>query len=320
MKLFRRTSQPWPPAWAHDAGAVIWRFLFDGEGRIIGEARDPERKQARFFCLRERDGAVIWDDLRLGEPWWVGIEGVDAGRLYLHGYRKPDMPQHLGITAVDIPSGEQLWHNDEYAFVLALNGEVYAARETFGGMQFYRLSAGDGSVAEEFGQDMNRINTLRREINEEDIFRGYRYPEPLGDNHPHGEAVTAALHDMVDTSAVRGDLDVLFEPPLLMAAWHEPVPERKRPGGRTSAVPAETGATGGTGTASRAAMNAHSPPVLQQRFEARDLASGRTLYSDVILEEAEAPGMDSFFVKDDQLMYIKNRSILTAHDLNGVPA
>jgi len=314
MKLFRRTSQPWPPAWTHDAGAVIWRFLFDGEGRIIGEVRDPERKQAWFFCLREHDGAVIWNDLRLGEPWWVGIEGVDEGRLYLHGYRKPDMPQHLGITAVDIPSGEQLWHNDDYAFVLSLNGEVYAARETFGGMQFYRLSAEDGSIAEELGQDMDRINALRREINEEDVFRGYRYPEPLGDEQPHEEDVNAALRDMVDTDAVRGDVDVLFEPPLLMAAWHEPVPGRKRPDRRTPAAAAELG------TAGEAGMKAQSPPVLQQRFEARDIASGRTLYSDVILEEAEAPGMDSFFVKDDQLMYIKNRSILTAHDLNGVPA
>ncbi len=311
MKLFRRTSQPWPPAWTHDAGAVIWRFLFDGEGRIIGEARDPERKQAWFFCLRERDGAVIWNDLLLGEPWWVGIEGVDAGRLYLHGYRKPDMPQHLGITAVDIPSGRQLWHNDEYAFVLALHGEVYATRETFGGMQFYRLSAKDGSVAEELGQDMDRINALRREINEEDIFRGYRYPEPLGEDHPRGEDVSAALRDMVDAGAVRGDVDVLFEPPLLMAAWHEPVQKSKR--GKTQNGGSETAADG-------MGMGAQSPPVLQQRFEARDLTSDRTLYSDIILEAAEAPGMDSFFVKDDQLMYIKNRSILTAHDMNGVPA
>lgn len=307
MKLFRRTSQHWPPAWTHDAGAVIWRFLFDGEGRIIGEARDPERRQAWFFCLRERDGTVIWNDLRLGEPWWVGIEGVDAGRLYLHGYRKPDMPQHLGITAVNIPSGKQLWHNDAYAFVLALHGEVYAARETFGGMQFYRLSAEDGSVAEELGQDMDRINALRREINEENMFRGYRYPQPFGDEHPQQEEIGAAVRDMVDADSVRGDVDVLFEAPLLMAAWHEPAQNKRR------------GASRKVGVAGSGAI-AQSASALEQRFEARNLESGRTLYSDVILEEAEAPGMDSFFVKDDQLLYIKNRSILTAHDLNGVPA
>jgi hypothetical protein len=30
--------------------------------------------------------------------------------------------------------------------------------------------------------------------------------------------------------------------------------------------------------------------------------------------------MDSFFLKDGQLLYIRNRCILTAHHLNGVPA
>jgi len=289
MKLFRRTSRSWPPAWSFDAGAIIWRFLFDGDGRIVGEARDPERKHAWYFCLDEHSGTPFWNDLRMDEPWWVGIEGIASGRLYLHGYRKPDMPQHLGITAIDIPSGRQLWHNGTLTFLLAVDADVYAMRETFGGMRFFRLSPTDGAVVEELGEDMERISALRQRVNEENLFRGYRYPQPYRDDHPHYPAISGTVHDIVRPQQVTGDLDVLFEAPLLCVSWHE-----------TADSAGEAG--------------------LRQCFEARDMNSGRTVLRETILDAAAAPGMDSFFLKDDQLMYIKNRSILTAHDLNGVPA
>jgi hypothetical protein len=219
----------------------------------------------------------------------VGIEAIDTGRLFLHGYRKPDMPQHLGITAVDVESGRQLWRNETASFLLAIDGEVYAAQETFGGMRYYRLSAEDGEVAEDLGEDTNHINTLRQRINEDDIFSGYRYPQPFGEDHPHYTALRPMVADLVDTDTATGDVDVYFESPLLFASWHEAA---DTPGGAR----------------------------LRQRLTVRDFDRDRTILHEIILDAADAPGMDSFFLKDDQLMYIKNRSVLTAHDVNGVPA
>ena len=290
MSLFSKSPASWPPSWRYDAGGYVWRFVFTGDGHILGEARDPEQKIASFFCIDEHDGTPVWEGLRSIDDWWVGLETVEAGRFYLHGYRKPDMPQHLGIRAYDLRSGEQLWQNDDLVFVLAREDAVYAAREQYAGLQFYRLSSDDGSVVEELGQDTEQVNRLRQLLNDEEDFTGYRYPEPFNDGHPAFRETASRLARLIPPESVVGPLDVLVESPLLMAAWHESL--------------------GGNG----------SKPLLRQRFLALHLPSGKTVFKDVLLEEAEAPGMDSFLLKDRQLIYIQQRRILTAHDLNGVPS
>lgn len=288
MRLFKKSSHAWPPAWTYDAGAYIWRFVFSGAGHILGEARDPVRKTTSFFCLREHDGAVLWEGLRSDEDWWVGFEAVEGDRFFIHGFRKPDMPQHLGIRAHDLATGSPLWRNDDLAFVLARGEDVYGAREGFGGMEFFRLAADDGRITAELGQDIESINTLRALLNAEEDFHGYRYPEPFSQEHPARDDAAAPVQTLVDPARVIGSLDVLFEPPLLLAAWHE--------------------AKGGSA----------DRPLLRQRFAALALPQEKTLFETVLLEEADAPGMDSFFLKDTQLLYIQNRQVLTAHDLNGV--
>ncbi|MCB2205705.1 DUF4905 domain-containing protein [bacterium] len=296
MRLFSTSRQRWKPAWTYDAGAHVWRFVFTGDGRLLGEARDTDARTTTFFCLREADGSVVFEKLRSDEEWWVGFEAVEGSRFYLHGFRKPDMPQHLGIRAHDLDTGALLWRNDDLAFVLARGDAVYATREGFGGLEFFRLSPEDGSVIEDMGQDTESINVLRALLNEEEDFRGYRYPEPMTAAHPGSEDARKTLQKLVDPSRVIGTLDALVEDNLLLAAWHE----AKAP--------------------SKGAADNGSDAALRQQFRAVSLDGKQTLFEDIILDHADAPGMDSFFLKDSQLMYIKNRRILTAHDLNGVPS
>ncbi len=288
MKLFRRSpSTSWQPSWRLDAGVNLWRLKFSGTGRILGEARDLEEKSASFFCCDERDGHLLWSGLRLHEPWWVGIEDIDQGRFYLHGFRKPDMPQHRGIFAFDLESGAPLWRNEELAFLFAFDGGVYASEQRFDGIHVLRLSPEDGSVTEELGQQHERVNRMRALINEQDSFAGYRYPEPFDDRHPDFGGLSGRVYAVVDPARVAGNLDVLLEERLLLLSWHEP----------------SAGKTNG----------------LRQEFAALDAESGTTLFRDTIVDGARAPGVDSFFLKDNQLFYIKNYRTLIAHDLSRVP-
>jgi hypothetical protein len=288
MKLFRRSvSYPWPPAWQLDTGATLWRVLFSGDGRILGEARNLEEKRTWFFCAREEDGAVLWNDLRPGEPWWIGIEDVAEGRFYLHGFRKPDMPQHLGVFAHDLDSGKELWRNEELAFLFAFDGSVYAAQERFNGMHVLRLSVEDGSVVEELGQQNEQVTAMRAMLNER-AFAGYRYPRPFDESHPDFGMLRERVHAEAPPDQVTGALDVWQENGVLAMAWHE-------------ALPAGRGR-------------------VRQRFSVLDAGSGTPLYRDTIVDDAQGPGVDSFFVKDHLLYYVKNYRFLTAHDLSGVTA
>lgn len=288
MNIFRRSpAHPWPPLWQLDSGATLWRVLFSGDGRILGEARDLEAKRSWFFCAREEDGGLLWNDLRMEEPWWVGIEDVADGRFYLHGFRKPDMPQHLGIFAHDLDDGKELWRNEELAFLFAFDGSVYAAQERFNGLHVLRLSEEDGSVVEELGQQNERVATMRAMINER-AFTGYRYPEPFGETHPEFEALGTRVFAEAPPDRVTGNCDVWREDALLVMAWHEALPQKR---GR-----------------------------YRQLLTAMHAGTGSPLFRDVIVEDAQGPGVDSFFAKDQRLYYVKNYRYLTAHDLSGVPA
>ncbi|MBR9976910.1 MAG: DUF4905 domain-containing protein [Bacteroidetes bacterium] len=289
MPLFKRTSpHPWQPLWRHDAGAMLWSVKFSGDGRILGEVRDLEARQANYFCCDEHDGHLWWSGLHAEHAWWVGIEDIDAGRFYLHGFRKPDMPQHLGIYAYNLDSAAPLWRNEQYAFLFAFDGEVYASQDRFDGRHVVHLSPEDGSVVEELGTDNERVHAMRMELNTRDPFAGYRYPEHFDQAHSAYAMLREQVHSVVDPASVRGQLDVLCENDLLLLSWHETTKEE--------------------GT------------LLQQVFHAMNLRDDRTLFRDTIVESARAPAIDSFFIKDTTLYYVKNYRILTAHDINGVPA
>lgn len=287
MKLFRRsTHYSWQPAWRFEAGATLWRLKFSNSGRILGEARDLEAKTSWFFCLDEADGRLLWNDLRLEEPWWIGLEDIDGDRFYLHGFRKPDMPQHLGIYAYDLDSGTPLWQNTKLAYLFAFDGSVYAAQQRFDGSHVLRLSSEDGSVAEELGIQNASVNTMRSILNEKDDFAGYRYPEPFDQNQPAFEELRERVHSVIDPAMVAGNLDVLHEDDLLLLSWHESMNGKQK--------------------------------SFKQEFAAIHSGSGELLFRDTIVVAATATGVDSFFLKDSQLFYIKNYSALTAHDLGRV--
>ncbi len=285
LGLFSERSS-WQPAWRFDAGGVLWRLLPDNRGSILGEVRDPESRTAWFFCLREQDGAARWDRLRLHESWWLGVDDVVDGRVFFHGFRKPDMPQHLGIFVHDLISGNELWRNEELTWLLTWEGMVYAAREGFDGLRLLRLDAATGAVIDEPGADHRALRSAREQANAENRFAGYAWPEPFTEEHAQHAVCAGAVAELLRESDAHGHPDVLLHDDVLFCAWHA----RKAGGG------------------------------LEQHFAARRLDNGRTLFRTRLLAHADAPGMDSFFIKDNLLLYIQDRRVLTVHDLHGVPA
>src|SRR5450759_102613 len=97
------------PAWSYTTEGVLWRLLFSETNFIVGEDRDTEKKEVSFFCLNASNGDVLWKDISFAEPWWIGIEGIVHGKVFLHGFKKPDMPEHGRIIAVDLGTGRELW-------------------------------------------------------------------------------------------------------------------------------------------------------------------------------------------------------------------
>lgn len=143
------TTSRLKPRWQFTAEQTLWRIMFSHDGMIIGEDRNTETKSVTFFCLRSHDGSVVWKDRTFIEQWWIGLTGVTEDRLYLHGFKKPDMPEQKSIIAVDLPKGTILWNNSDFAFIALKPPFVFGYKDLFERRLYYRLDERTGELLEE---------------------------------------------------------------------------------------------------------------------------------------------------------------------------
>src|SRR6188768_3950509 len=91
------------PSWRFAAaeGSIIWKLLISPEGILAGEERDPENKTGSLFAIDVRQGRTLFRDKQIDEPWWFNSEQATRENIYIHKFRKPDMPEPQGITALN---------------------------------------------------------------------------------------------------------------------------------------------------------------------------------------------------------------------------
>ncbi len=269
--------------WTYAADGIFWRMKISEYGKILCEIRNPETKTAWFDCLDEKTGATVWNGLRFEEPWWIGIEEITSKFVYFHGYRKPDMPQHLGIIAVDIETGKLCWTNADLSFAFADEHAVYGFRQGFESRMFLKLDPVTGAPDSEPGVDPAEMNTMRAAQNEEYFYRNYQYPVHFDEQHPEFESCKSCVMKRVDISMLRGTLDFLKLGGAALISWHETAKD-----------------------------HSESAPRLNQLFLAVEIASNSVIYEDTINGGVSAPSVDSFFVKDGTVYYIQDMHVLTA--------
>jgi hypothetical protein len=173
VKLFR--PRRGSSGWEYTTRGFLWRVCPAPGGRLIGEDRDVEKKQASFFCLALSDGKPLWKDRTFGEAWWIGIDSVFRDVLVLHRFSSPDIPEPMGITVVDIETGDVLWQRSDAVFA-GLAGEDLLVRVKGGLLNEGRL------VERRSGREVDETRTVSASGPEE--WEGeWRFPEalPAGD-------------------------------------------------------------------------------------------------------------------------------------------
>ncbi len=148
--------------------------MFSNNGRIIIEDRNTESKSVSFSCLDSSTGKIMWKEKIFGEQWWIGLDGITNDRLYLHGFKKPDMPENKNIIAVDVNSGEILWQNNECTFLAIQSPFIYGYKDLFERRVYYRINEKDGKTVEELSSLPEHIdpNSQYEKID-------FVFPQPL---------------------------------------------------------------------------------------------------------------------------------------------
>ncbi len=264
--------------WSYKARGAIWRLLFSESGYVVGEDRNEQERTLNYFCLESSTGKPVWEEKKFGQEWWTGIQAIDGNTLYLHGFATPEMPELKGIIAVDIPSGNILWENQDVKLVSAKNGQVIASRNYFEREASYYLDPETGNIKTEIYDEAFKKN-IPFVVADSDH---YKFPWPV----VAGDAIHMMMRLHVPQEGIVGTVDALGKNNYILFHYYE----RK------------DNSVSGQGS-------------LENIFKILNNKNGKFVFSEILLDDAKYPVPDSFFFHNETLYYIKNRSILTAVSL-----
>jgi outer membrane protein assembly factor BamB len=274
------------PVWSYSTAGILWRLLFSETNFIVGEDRDTEKKQVSFFCLNASNGDVLWKDVSFAEAWWIGIEGIIHDKVFLHGFKRPDMPEHGKIIAVDLGTGRELWHNNDYAFLFATADKVFAFRDFFDKRLYYELDAATGEFMQEHRDAPVDLYGLKGGSHGRSDFL---FPEMLNESTAEYPLLSPKILKYCDMSNVRGSVEFVQSNGRVAFSYH----------------------------AQRGRDGEGKADVLENRLCIIDETSGKQLYADVLNASTPAAVPDSFFVDSATLYYIKEKNTIVALPLLG---
>ncbi|MGA7159452.1 MAG: DUF4905 domain-containing protein [Bacteroidota bacterium] len=273
------------PSWSYTTSGVLWRLLFSETNFIVGEDRDTEKKQVSFFCLNAANGDVLWKNLSFAEPWWIGIEGIVHDKVFLHGFKKPDMPEHGKIVALDLGTGRELWNNNDYSYLYATSDRVMAFRDFFERRMYYELDTSTGKLLQELKElpadgDSKKNANFGRE--------NFAFPESLTEAVDEFPVVVPMVNRYCDRNSIRGSVEYIRSSGKLVFNYY--------------------------------AVQGHDQEKnidsLQNRLCIIDEASGKQVYADILNSSTPSAVPDSFFVDDATAYYIKEKNTLVAVSLS----
>ena len=271
------------PAWNFNAGTLIWRLLFAPHNRIIGETRNQEKKTTTFFCIDIHSGKPLWQNITFDEPWWIGIEAIHEKWMIMHGFVRPDIPEHRGIRVVDVETGSLLWRNDSLSFWFIDNEKLYAHKYLFEKHISCELDIATGEIFNEHSNNSDELQELRQKVlqRESENQQGAVFPE-MYDEHEVESIIRTLIQRITGNKAIENRIEYLSHRGILMVSQY------------------------------RYTRNKSESSLLDNMLSVYDVRSEKTLYNEIIAEGVRAPSPDSFFIKDDFLFFINHQTTLTA--------
>ncbi|MFB3057045.1 MAG: DUF4905 domain-containing protein [Ignavibacteriaceae bacterium] len=262
--------------YTHNNKRQIFRLIPTNTGKIIIEERDTEKKLAFFNCLQIDSGKKIFKHLQLDEKFWLGIEAIYNDVIFFHKFIKPDLPQHNGIVAYDINQKRTIWEDKNRTFLFINDDKIYAFKQRFEDREFVTLNYITGEVIDELGIDSDAVNLLREEaINSED-FSSYHFPGSFNTNSFDQQRENGILSKLREEHIITGDIEYLLMDDLLLFNFHE----------------------------------VNTDNTLKNTFKAVDLSNEKCILELTLNSRTNAFAPDSFFVKDDLLFVLMERTKL----------
>jgi len=274
------------PTWRYRTNGILWRVVpAAGSGKLVGEDRDVGQKETTFFCVSQTSGEVLWQGVEFSERWWIGIEAIHRDVVLLHGFAKPDMPEHKGVFVVDLLTGRKLWSNEECKFLVVEGDVVLAAKDSLEGNIILELEYRTGAILRSWGNNGQVVRDAQRRISSKES-DAMEFPVPLGRLDDGESEVAELVRSYCNNKSIVGHIEVLDGEDAIIVNYHE-----------------------------RMGQGEDTEPDLKNTIAVLERESGSVLLHETINENVQAVVPESFFVQHGTLFYVKNHNTLTAVSL-----
>jgi len=268
------------PSWQISADNTLWRLMFSHNGLIVGEDRNIENKSVTFFCVDAKNGQYLWKEKQFSEQWWIGAEGISENKLFLHGFQKPDMPEHKGIICVDLLTGIEQWRNNNSALCAVESPFVYGSRDLFARTVFDELDETTGVFIRELEELPSNVNTnITLEKND------FRFAEQSYSKDESVEMYVAQVFP-IERNRIKCTESIHLEEYVVFNIH------------AVNPIPDENG-----------------QETLTNTLYVFNSRTGKKIFSDILNQHTPYPAPDSFFVDRSTLYCIKERKIFMAIEL-----
>jgi hypothetical protein len=265
------------PKWIFKApeNLKFWKVFPSRGDKILCELRDTDKKFVKFVCVSMDDGVKVWEDLNLDEPWWVQISDTDEDLFFLCEFRRPDFPVQGKIYAVDSGNGKILWENDDYNFLFALDGKVYASKNLIDKRIYFEIDSRTGEVIREYGENIEFINSAK-DIKFESM-NFIETSEPFDELHSNYEEINEIVKPFIEDATDKFTPEILVKQNFSIVSYHA------QKGDKFASI-----------------------------LKIIDIEKGELVYQDLLYDNLSYFVPDSFFVKDDFVFYVRNQKELVA--------
>ncbi len=283
MKFFSSTNKL-TPEWIYKAPSdfKIWKIFPTRYDKILCELRNLDKKIARFVCLSIDTGDKVWENLELDEQWWVQISDSDEDLFFLSEFRRPDFPVQGKVYAVDSGTGKILWESDDYNFLFALNGRVYAVKNLIEKRFYFELDSRTGEVLKEHESNAEVINELKNEKAESMSF--IETSLPFDEFHPDYGKISEKIKPFIKDADLRFPAEILSKRNFVVVNYH--------------------------------VLNRRKLPLEVEKFsnvlKIIDIAEEKLVYEDILYNDLTFFIPDAFFCKDDLVFYVRNQTELVS--------
>ncbi len=104
----------------------MWKLIPARNGKAIAlEIRNQDSFEVRYASIDLVRYQLIFDDLTFEDSWWTSIFLLHGNLLVFYAYPDSQNPEVKKFFAVDLPTRKIIWQSDSFVVVDAAEGKLY---------------------------------------------------------------------------------------------------------------------------------------------------------------------------------------------------